>query len=60
MDKIIKKDGYIWAVENYLNKGFETYRKLGKDPDDPRWFEEVKQIEEEIKKKRIRKNKVEE
>lgn len=39
MEKIIKKDGYIYLVEHWDRKGFETYYNLGKDPDDLRWFE---------------------
>ena len=37
MEKIIKKDGYVYLVKG--DKGFETYYNLGKDPDDPRWNE---------------------
>ena len=61
MERIIKKDGYVYSVDNWWQKGFEIYRYLGKDPDDPRWFEELKPVEkEEVKPKRIKKNKVEE
>lgn len=37
MEKIIRKDGYVYFVENFDKKGFETYYNLGKDPDDDRW-----------------------
>jgi len=33
MEKIIKKDGKVYAVENYWQKGFEIYHYLGLDPD---------------------------
>ena len=56
MERIIKKDGYVYSVDNWWQKGFEIYRYLGKDPDDPRWFEELKPVEkEEVKPKRIKK-----
>lgn len=42
MEKIIKKDGYVYLVENWDRKGFETFYNLGKDNDDPRWKEEEK------------------
>ena len=40
MEKIIKKDGYVFFVEHYENKGFETYHNLGKDPDSEMWKEQ--------------------
>jgi len=39
MDKIVKKDGYVYLVENFYKKGFETYHNLGKDPENERWKE---------------------
>lgn len=39
MEKIVKMNGYVYLVENASQKGFETYYNLGKDPDDPRWYE---------------------
>jgi len=48
MDKIVKKDGYVFLAQNWDRKGFETYYNLGKDPDDPRWNEQ----EEKPKQKR--------
>ena len=55
MEKIIKKDGYVYAVENWWNKGFESYYYLGKDPDDPRWSEneENKQKKSKNTKKEV-------
>ena len=41
MEKIVKKDGYVYFVQDYDRKGFETYVNMGKDPDDPRWNEEA-------------------
>lgn len=38
MEKIIKQNGYVYLVEGD-RKGFETYINMGKDPDDPRWYE---------------------
>ena len=37
MEKIIKKDGYVYLVQDWDRKGFETFYNLGKDIDDPRW-----------------------
>ena len=48
MDRIIRKDGYVYLVEHWDRKGFETYYNLGKDPDDLRWVEK----EEKPKKKK--------
>lgn len=39
MEKIIKKNGYVYLVQNWDRKGFETFYNLGKDPNDLRWFE---------------------
>jgi hypothetical protein len=39
MEKIIKKDGYVYAYDANDKKGFETFYNMGKDPDDPRWNE---------------------
>ena len=33
MEKIVKKDGYVYLVKNWEQKGFETFYNLGKDPD---------------------------
>lgn len=41
MEKIVKKDGYVYLVQDFDRKGFETYVNMGKDPDDPRWNEET-------------------
>lgn len=41
MEKIVKKDGYVYLVQDYDRKGFETYVNMGKDPDDERWNEEA-------------------
>ncbi len=40
MEKIVKMNGYVYLVEGWDKKGFETYYNLGKDPDDPMWKEE--------------------
>lgn len=37
MEKIIRKDGFVFLVQDWDKKGFETYYNLGKDPDDERW-----------------------
>lgn len=41
MEKIVKKDGYVYLVQDYDRKGFETYVNMGKDPDDERWIEDT-------------------
>lgn len=46
MPNVIKKiDGYVYLVENAAQKGFETYYNMGKDIDDPRWFEDEEKLE---------------
>lgn len=56
MEKIVKKDGYVYLVKNWEQKGFETFYNLGKDPDcmekktKKKNEEEVKKNEEEEKK----------
>lgn len=47
MEKIVKKDGYVYFVQDYDRKGFETYVNMGKDPDDPRWNEETASLDAE-------------
>lgn len=37
MEKIIKMNGYVYLVQDFEKKGFETFYNLGKDPDDDRW-----------------------
>lgn len=44
MNKIEKKDGYVYLVEDCDKKGFETYCNLGKDIDSPIWEDEVKEM----------------
>ena len=40
MNRIEKIDGYVYLVEiKDHNEKFKTYYNLGKDPNDPRWFE---------------------
>ena len=39
MEKIIKKNGYVYLVQGWDRKGFETFYNLGKDPNDLRWLE---------------------
>ena len=40
MEQIIKKDGFVYLVQNWDRKGFEIYHNMGKDFDDPRWKEQ--------------------
>ena len=48
MPNVYKKmNGYVYLVENAFQKGFETYHNMGKDPDDPRWYEELEIIEKD-------------
>lgn len=44
MEKIIKMNGYVYAYDANDKKGFETYYNMGKDPDDPRWFEDEEEL----------------
>ena len=37
MEKIIRMNGFVFLVQDFEKKGFETYHNLGKDPDDERW-----------------------
>ena len=50
MNKIIRMNGYVYLVENWENKGFETYYNLGKDENDPMWKDEVKEMKFNKKK----------
>lgn len=52
MQKIIKKNGFVYLVENWDRKGFETYHNMGKDIDDPKWKEEVKDMTKRKKTKK--------
>lgn len=54
MNKIIKKDGYVYLVEGD-RKGFETFYNLGKDIDDPRWGDEALEIKKKYSKKKNKK-----
>ena len=56
MEKIIKKDGYVYAYDANDKKGFETFYNLGKDIDDPRWDEKIEEINTEKPKKRKEKS----
>ena len=56
MEVKIKRDGYIYLVENAFQKGFETYHNLGKDLDDPRWKDEKAEIDETLEKKSRKNN----
>lgn len=58
MEKIIKKDGFVYLVEG--DRGFETIRNMGKDIDDPRWKEEVEKMVHNKPKKVDKKKKSEE
>ena len=44
MNKIVKMNGYVYLVENFEKKGFETYYNMGKDPDSEMWKEEIKKL----------------
>ena len=55
MDKIIKKDGYVFLVQDCEKKGFETYINMGKDIDDPRW-EEKEDEKPKQKRKKVKKD----
>lgn len=47
----IKKDGYVFLVqENDAYGKFPTYYNLGKDINDPRWHEEVEEMNSKKKK----------
>ena len=45
MDKIIKKNGYVYLVEGNI-KGFEKLVLMGKDIDDPMWKEEAQELKQ--------------
>jgi ribosomal protein L24E len=53
MEKIIRKDGFVFLVQDWDKKGFETYYNLGKDPDDDRWGEQEEKPKQ--KKRKIKK-----
>ena len=53
MEKIIKKDGYVYLVQDWDRKGFETFYNLGKDPE--YWEKENKDENPKQKKGRIKK-----
>ena len=59
MEKIVRKNGYVYLVQDWDKKGFETYYNLGKDVDDPRWKEEVEEMLQEKPKKGKKKQKSE-
>lgn len=57
MKKIIKRNGFVYMAE--IEPAYSTWVNLGKDPDDPRWKEEVKEMnigDDEIEIKSKRKN----
>lgn len=57
MERIIKKDGYVYLVKGE-KKGFETFYNMGKDPDDPRWKEQVEKPKEKEEKPKQKEEKV--
>lgn len=59
MEKIVHKEGKVFLVQDYDMKGFETYIYLGKDEEDPRWFEEVKELKTQKNEKSKKNKKVE-
>lgn len=53
MNKIVKKDGYVFLVKEDSNDGrFVTWYNLGKDSDDPRWKEEEEKPKKKTKQKK--------
>lgn len=52
MDKIVKKDGKVYLVENWDNVGFETFIYMGLDPS---LIEEEKEEKPKNKKKETEK-----
>lgn len=53
MNKIVKKDGYVFLVKEDSNDGrFVTWYNMGKDSDDPRWKEEEDKPKKKIKQKK--------
>lgn len=44
MEKIIRMNGYVYLVQDWDKKGFETYYNLGKDEYSPMWENEVKEM----------------
>ena len=50
MTRIECKNHCVFLVEGD-RKGFETYYNLGKDPNDEFWADEIKEINESLKKK---------
>ena len=54
MDKIVKKDGYVYLVREHDSCGRHiSITNLGKDPDSEMWKEEIEKPKE--KKGRIKK-----
>lgn len=49
MRKIIRKGGFVYMVEG---DNHSTWYNMGKDPDDPMWKEEVKEMKKKWKKKK--------
>lgn len=52
MERIIKRDGYVFLVKDWERKGFETYHNLGKDPNHPMWHEEIEEMKKTKKNKK--------
>lgn len=50
MEKIVRMNGFVYLVQDFDKKGFETYHNLGKDPD----YEDNLE-KDETKKKRTKK-----
>lgn len=57
MEKIVRKNGYVYLVQDWDKKGFETFYNLGKDPNDTRWQDDeiIKEVIEEIEEEKIKK-----
>lgn len=53
MEKIIRMNGYVYLVQDWDKKGFETYVNLGKDPD---YWENLEK--EKTQKKKSKKDEV--
>ena len=55
MEKIIKKDGYVYMAE--IEPAYSTWVNLGKDPDSEIWKEEIEEMNiEKTKRKNTKKS----
>lgn len=49
MYRVVRKGGFVYMVEG---DNHSTWYNMGKDPDDPMWKEEVKEMKKKWKKKK--------